>query len=179
MQNNFPKTNFFAALLMLFVLAGFFFYVYRSININNEEARLIEENLQNEISKREEMRTLDNSIKAIQPELQALEKHYVSASDIVSLLETLETLASKVDNQAEVTSVDVLKDNTGLLVNMKTSGSFQNIYKFLTLLENSNYELEILAMDIRKSSSFYFENKDIQIPDWNANFRIKILSFLP
>ena len=33
---------------------------------------------------------------------------------------------------------------------IKASGSFEALYKFLTLLENSPYELDFISMDIQK-----------------------------
>jgi len=59
-------------------------------------------------------------------------------------------LAPKAGTVAQIDLVNTLPNNAGLIVGMKVSGSFQAIYKFLTLLENSPYELDFLSMDMHK-----------------------------
>jgi len=76
--------------------------------------------------------------------------------------------------KAKINSVDVATANSGLIVGLEVSGNFQEIYKFLTLLENSPYEIDFFhgctcAWDGRKCQSF-------QNPDWEAIFRIQLLA---
>jgi translation initiation factor IF-2 len=103
---------------------------------------------------------------------------------VVPFLDTLEGLATKVGIKAETASVDIAPDSLSLLVKINTSGSFEAIYKFLTLLENSPYELEFTGFDMQKEDSILATpdlvlNKDIkkQNSKWRATFNIKLLSF--
>ena len=125
------------------------------------------------------METLDNSIKIIDKEMIELETHFAKSSDIVPFLDTIEGLASKVNISAEVVSVNILTNHTGLTVGAKTSGTFSEIYKFLALLENSPYEIEVTSIDMRRETELNSEeNKNTTVPKWNITFEIKLLSFI-
>ena len=133
---------------------------------------------QNETNRRNEIKSLERSIKAIDQEKILLESHFAQSSNIVPFLDTIEQLASRVKAKSEVVSVDILKDVNQFLVVIKTSGSFESIYKFVKLLENSPYELEIASLDIQKSSAQTVSDKKVAIPQWEAVFKIKLLSFI-
>ena len=97
-------------------------------------------------------------------------------------LDTVEGLAPKAGVKAEVTSVDVLSNSNGLVVGMKASGTFNGLYKFLILLENSPYELEFISMNMQSETVVTVSNtedKNALVPKWNTAFKIKLLSFLP
>ncbi|MEI8175115.1 MAG: hypothetical protein WCG28_04155, partial [bacterium] len=102
--------------------------------------------------------------------------HFAQSSNIVPFLDIIEGLATKVGTKAEVTSVDPLGDNAGLSVGMKASGSFSSVYKFITLLENSPYELEFVSMNIQKGIEADAKGNVSEV--WNAIFRLKLLSFM-
>jgi hypothetical protein len=59
----------------------------------------------------------------------------------------------------------------------QTSGSFEAIYKFLNLLENSPYELDFLSMDMHKMAPDVVV-KGAQNLKWEAVFKIKLLTFV-
>ncbi len=127
-----------------------------------------EKEWQTEANRRNEIKTLNDSVKMIEEEKIRLETHFAKSSDIVPFLDTIEGLAPKVSVETEVSAVDVAEDHSGLLIGMKASGTFSGLYKFLTLLENSPYELKFIGMDINKETA----------SKWNAVFQIKLLSFI-
>ncbi len=122
------------------------------------------------------MRSLANLIDHIESERAVLDTHFVRSSDIVPFLATIESLAQKVGGKAEVTSVDIPQDDSLLVVELKAGGSFEALYKFVMLLENSPYELLFISANI--------QNPGIQdLPtsgasEWTATFKINLLSFL-
>ena len=107
-----------------------------------------------------------------------LESHFTQSSNIVPLLNTIEQLSLKVGAKSKVTSVDISKDKTILMVAVGTSGSFNAVYKFLMLLENSPYELEFVSVDMQKTGAPTVSGKIIVSPQWEAIFKIKLLSFV-
>lgn len=136
---------------------------------------------QTETSKRSQVASLDRLIKSIAQEKTLLESHFAESTNIVPFLDTIEKLATSVKADSQVISVDIAKDKTSLTVQLKATGSFQSIYKFLTLLENSPYELDFTSVDIRTdtlTSSPDSEEK-AESPEWTADLRIKLLSFTP
>ena len=76
---------------------------------------------------------------------------------------------------------------------VKTPGTFDSLYKFLTLLENSPYELEFVGMDLTREGDFTsvavetpadgtgaqtIVPPSIKIPRWQATFDVRLLSFI-
>lgn len=179
MQSNFPKTSLLFSIIFFVCSLFVFLFFYRAINENNQKAQEKEEAWLVEKIKREEMKTLDNSVKMIESERAQLETHFAESSDVVPFLDTVEGLASKLGVDAEVVSVNILTDYTGLTVGIKAEGTFSSLYKFLALLENSSYEIEVTSINMQRETELNSaESKNASVPKWNINFEIKLLSFV-
>lgn len=169
MQSNFPKIQLILSSILFFACLVSFAFIFRAIDNNNRELELKETTWQKEFIRREDIKKLDRSVKIIEAERGELETHFAKSSDVVPFLDTLEGLARMADTKAETTSVDITPDKMSLLVGMKVSGTFGNIYRFITLLENSPYEIEFAGFDVHKEGD---------TDRWNAAIRIKLLSFI-
>ncbi len=181
MQNNFSKIPLSLSIIFFIFSSLALFYFYRETNKNNEESQSAEIQWQTETLRRDEIKTLDRSIKTIEDEKAQLETHFAQSSNIVPFLDTIEELGSKTSAKAEVASVNIvniLENRTGLMVGVKASGTFNSLYKFLTLLENSPYELEFVSMNMNRKTELEIGNKNIAVPKWDAVFKIKLLSFV-
>ncbi|HTE48300.1 MAG TPA: hypothetical protein VK675_00120 [Candidatus Paceibacterota bacterium] len=176
MQSNFPKIPFFGSVIFFIVSCLFLIYFSRLINNNDSVAQLKESQWQIETQRRDEIKALDRSVKIIETERADLETHFAKSSDIVPFLDTIEGLASQVGGKAEVTTVALSVDHSGLLVGMKADGTFGQLYKFLTLLENSPYALQFVSMDLKKGISV--PDPNAKLGDWEMIFNIKLLSFI-
>jgi hypothetical protein len=179
MQNNFKKFKKIPLIISLFFFLLSFFawlFIYKNIGDNNQIFDEVEMQLQDEATKKDEIRSLDRLLKAVEPERTLLDSHFIKSSNVVPLLDTIEKLAPQVKVKAEVASVDILSGNASLVVGVKAVGSFQGIYKFLTLLENSPYQLEFLSMNLQQIGGTTLPPKG-QVSDWSAVFKIKLLSF--
>lgn len=179
MPKNFPKIALLLSLIFFIFSCVAFLFLYKTVNKNNEESRLREQEWHSEALRRDEIRTLDNSVKIIESERTKLETHFAKSSDVVSFLDTIESLAPQTGAKAEVTSADISQDYTTLLVGLKASGTFSSLYKFLTLLENAPYELEFVGVEMHKEGGTEVVGKDVKLPKWNMVFKIKLLSFVP
>lgn len=160
--------------IIFFVFFSFVFvFLYKDINNKKEAIQIAQEKWQTETTRRENIKFLIDSVESIKTEKTLLDSHFVQSSDVVPFLDTIEGLAKNVGANAEVISVDVVKDNSSLVVQMSASGSFETIYKLILLLENSPYDLEFILVDIKNLNSSIKK-----IPQWTATFQIKLLSFL-
>jgi hypothetical protein len=163
--------------IIFFLFSCFIFiFLYKNINKIKETLQIAQEKLQVETSQRDNIESLINSVKVIEPERILLENHFIKSSDIVPFLDTIEKLARNVEVNAEVISVDLPKDNPSMIVEMKAVGNFESIYKLITLLENSQYETEFVSVNIQNSNT-----GDLLIsknPQWSAILRIKLLSYI-
>lgn len=178
-QSNFSKMSLFLSAIFFCIFLSIFLFLYKAVDNNNRESQLKEEKWQNEALRRDEIKMLNRSVKTVKEERAQLETHFAQSSDIVPFLDTIEELGDKVGVKAEFTSVDILKDSTGLMVSMKALGTFQALYKFITLLENSPYELEFVRMDMQRETEPSNANgKNISVSKWRVTFEIKLLSFV-
>ena len=180
MQKNYYKKLLIIPLVFLLSCCLIFLFVYKNIGSNNKISEQYLTGWQEEASRRDGAQSLNESIKTIEKERISLETHFVQSSNVVPFLDTIEKLASQVQAQAEIVSVDIPKDDTSLVVDMKVTGTFVSIYKALALLENSPYELEFMSVNIQKSTT---ENtsatdKNLKQGPWSADLKIKLLSFI-
>ncbi|MBP6883964.1 MAG: hypothetical protein KBC06_01900 [Candidatus Pacebacteria bacterium] len=175
---KFKKIPLFFALLFLSASAYSFYYLYTQINTNQVDAEVMQNEWQTEAARRNEITSLDYLIKSTEEKRAILESHFAYASDIVPFLDTIEGLAVKAGATSEVVSVDILKDKSGLMVEIKAVGSFESVYKFLRLLENSPYELEFLSTDMQNAAVKAGADGKTTSSLWSADFRIKLLSFI-
>ena len=152
-------------------------FLYKTINGNNQKAESDMVLWQTEASRRSDINLLNSSLAQVADDRASLTTHFAQSSDVVPFLNTIEQLAPAVGATAEVDSVDTGTNNNQLIIELKVSGTFTEIYKFLTLLENSPYELNILSMDMHTATLTSVPSKNITTSDWEAIFRIQLLSF--
>jgi len=177
MKNNFPKAPLILSLTFFMFLSGAAIFSYQTINGNNQKAEQELATWTAEAHRRDNIISLNHSLQQNAPEEALLQAHFARSSDIVPFLDTIEKLAGAAGVVAEMNSVDTGADNSKLVIGLKASGSFGAIYKFLTLLENSPYELDFLSMDLHKMSSDTAGKTAIS--KWEAVFLIQLLSFIP
>ena len=179
MKNNFSKISLFISAAFFLMLSALSVFLYREIKNNNQKAEQENAEWRTEADKREEIISLNDSLQKISGDKTELETHFAKSSDVVPFLNTIENLAPEAGATAEIDSVDTGTDNS-LSIGLKASGSFEALYKFLTLLENSPYELDFLSMDLHKLTMPETPGKTVtKIPQWEAVFEIKLLTFLP
>ena len=178
MKNYFQKIPLFLSVIFFIVFSAIFVFLYGKINDNNQKAQQDMITWQQEASRRDQIISLDRLLQNIQGDRSQLETHFAKSSDVVPFLDTIEKLAPKVGAVAAVDSVVAGTDNTSLSVGLKASGSFESIYKYLTLLENSPYELDFISMDIHNLAPDT-SVKNVQSSKWEAVFKIQLLSFVP
>ena len=177
MKNNSKKILLGNAIVFFLISVVVFFFIYKEIKKNTDEIRKVEADLATEISKRDEIKTLNSYILSIQNEKAELETHFVQSSDVVPFLNTLERLGQGVGTKVEVNTISIAKDGTGLLVSLKDTGNFEQIYKFITLLENAPYELEFVSVDIGNSvQPDGATSKNTRA--WEAEINLKLISFI-
>ena len=178
MQNRQKKFSFSLSIIVFIFLCIIFFFFYNEIKNNIQISKNIQNDLQKEIIKRAEVKSFNNSFKIIEADKILFETHFVQGSDIVSFLDTIEKMADSVGTKAEVSLIEISKDNTGLILEMKDSGDFSQVYKFITLLENSSYELEFNSVEMHSYTKEDGAKNNIQKIEWEANLSIKLVSFI-
>jgi len=179
MQFIFQKKSLILSIIFFVFSCFVFVFLYREVNGKREILQQAQEKWQTETTRRENARSLVNSIEIIKSERNLLETHFVQSSDVVPFLDTIEKLAKEVGAEAEVVSVNIDKDSSSLMVEMKAQGSFETIYKLIMLLEHSPYNLEFVLANIQnRNEENISANKNNKPQPWIATFQIKVLSFV-
>jgi len=179
MKNNFQKIFLFISITLLLLFSLAFIFLYKEINNNNQKTQQATINLQTERRQRDEIISLDQTLQKIASDRILLENHFIKSSDVVPFLNIIEKLAKEAGVSAQINSVNAKTDNTELTVELKASGRFEAIYKFLTLLENSPYVLDFLSMDMHKLLFPVGSGKNVVDESWEAILKIQLLSFVP
>jgi hypothetical protein len=180
MKNKSQKILLFLSIASFLILCALFFFFYQKIENNIAVAKQLQVNLQTEIAKREQIEDFNNSFKSITPDETLFETHFAQSSNIVPFLNAIEQMADSVGTQSEVSSISVAGDNTGLIVDMNDTGSFSQVYKFITLLENSPYELQFDSVDMSITIPNTPDKKKGSAKGnvWQATIEMKLISFI-
>jgi len=175
---KFKKAPFLLSVLFLLAACLVFIFLYRETKQNQKITEELQTQWQKETERREEMKLLEHSIQKIDDQRILLETHFVQSSNVVPFLDTIEQLATSSKAASEVTSVDLSPENTELAVTIETFGSFEALYRFLALLENSPYELEFVSVDFEKQNVGVGTEDKNTGPAWRAVFGVRLLSFV-
>ncbi len=196
MKNYFKYISLAIAVLCLGGLLAGFYFLYATILTSGEKTNQILAEVENETARREEIKLINKSIDTIKQDRDVINTHFAHSTDIVPFLNTIESLAPRAGAKVETSSVDALKDDTGLMVRLKVEGSFNSIYKFLMLLENSPYELDFSELIIDRVSEVEItpieqptqteEGLPMEAPEpivrkdpkWQGVITVKLLSFI-
>lgn len=163
--------------VIFFIFSVFSFaYLLNETKKNKEDFNRMEIASQEESFERYDLSALERSLKAIVLEKEELDKHFVKKDNIVDFLNYLEKLGGLVELETKISSVEAVEGLRAevLEVGIKTLGTFEANYKFLKLLESSNYEIDINHFDLRKQNV-----KDDGSGLWSSNIFIELLSFVP
>jgi Tfp pilus assembly protein PilO len=172
MKFKLPKTSLLLFLVLFLASAGVFLFLLGEVESKKRETIALRGEWLAEKSKRDNIENLATFMERYQQDIGELESHFVTSKDVVSFLDLMEGLGNKVGATSEVTLIDVPKDQSYLTVEIKASGNFESIYKFISLLENSPYELEIMSMRMDSNSQTEGQNS------WSSVLKIKLLSFV-
>jgi hypothetical protein len=188
MKNSFKKFKkgpLISAFIFLIASVAVFVLLQKEINKNYQTSKDRETELAAEALKKTETKSFEQILKTVESERALLDKHFIKNSDVALFLDVIENLAPQVKATAEVTEVAVAPDNTSMTVGLKADGSFEALYKFIKLLENSPYQLEIYSMSMQRigasaESTVVEEGGEVkEVVKWSAVFKIKLLSFIP
>ena len=174
MKNKTIQNWLIVSIIVFIAICFTFFFFYREIENNIKISEQLQADLQKEISKREEIKDFNESFKLIENEKNLFETHFVQRSNVVPFLNKIEDMGKGVGTKAEVSSIEIANDNTGLIMQMKDVGTFSRVYKFITLLENSPYELEFNSINMYSGSTDLKTKESL----WEASFTIKLVSFI-
>lgn len=178
-KKNISKIIFVISAVLFMLAVVIFFFTYSEIQKNSEKLNAYNTEWNTMAGQKSGVYSLSHLLDDISKEKEEIDGRFASESDVVVFLDTLELLAPKTGVKMEVGSVSSKGENTRLQIGLKAMGSFSSVYKFLTLLENSPYELDFLSVDIHKTQISSSGDKKTKEPTWEGIFKIQLLSYIP
>ena len=113
-----------------------------------------------------EIRRAEVFLEGAKGKTEAIERYFVSESEIVSFIEKLETAAGESGVELEVAAASVLPgQDTSPVFELHASGEFAGLFRYLLLLENFPHLLSVEKADFRKSSP------------WEMQVTVKLVSY--
>jgi hypothetical protein len=177
MDNKFKKNSLALSIIVFLIFCGLFSFLYQGIENNLKISKETQVSLQQEAEKRQQVKDFNDSFKLIEKDKTLFETHFAQSSDIVPFLNTIEKMASSVGTKSEVSAIKVAEDGTGLILEMKDTGRFSQVYKFIMLLENSPYELEFTSVLMHTGTDDTDKN-NTKGSGWEATLKMKLVSFI-
>lgn len=169
MMNKKTKKILIWALIFNILVIGMYSVLFLQVRKKVLESTIAIESLENNISKEKNLRFLKGVLKETVVEREKVESYFVDNDMVVGFIEKIESLGISADVALDLRGVSVEGDQKKVLkLDFKILGSFENIFYFLTLLENLPYKIQFTeAFMVRSSDS----------NDWEGNFKMNLLSF--
>jgi hypothetical protein len=113
--------------------------------------------------------------------MNTIDPYFLSADNIVPLLETIESYARSSGVALEFDSAALSSDGAHIDIDMTAGGSFSSVYRFLTLVEAAPFELGIKSATLSTTSVTDTSNakKPITRSGWSAHVSLSVYSVDP
>lgn len=167
---------FFALVVILYV------YGFLWIKHENEYTSGLASQLTTETQQQDDERRLAQAIKETDADRTKLNSYFVTGDGSVQFLGTIEGYGAASGTQAKFDSVDYDSVKKELTMSLHITGTFQDVYQNILMLENAPYEFDfqriILARDDSQSGTTAKKSSGSPIWDADVNFGLKSVSVI-
>ena len=169
MKNKKLIISIFLVVLVSSGIIGSWFYLCYAVGVkksNVDEANHRIKTIEKQI---EESRSLESFLKEIEEDKKRIKSIFLTEDVVVNFIRDLEVLARNSGVVMKLTAIDI--DNVqklgGAHFRLSVNGRFSEVYRYLTLLENIEYQVSIKAAHLQESND-----------SWLGNFEIILNSFV-
>lgn len=181
------KNKFFATIFVLFVLiflasAGWF-YVFSKISSERKEILELRKNILQGDKKSADEKSLARFLGGIKDEKSLIESVFLKGDDLIRLIKVLESIGEDSGVSLKISAISTEKKEASKpVISLSAEGTFEQLFKYLYLLENIPYLITINNVSFQKeevgNESAQGNNKKIgAVPGWQALFSIKLESY--
>lgn len=167
-------------IIIFFIILSVFVFGFLSFNKTVKGLKSLSEEVLQENSKKEQVSNLISDFAKSKEDIDFVSSSLVSSGGEVSIIEYIEGLAKQMGLNIEISSVLIEKENeltpnnlSNLVLNIKVSGNWRQVFNFLGLLESIPYKISIDKM------SFVYTNDGDKSKEkiglWEGVFTVKIL----
>ncbi len=164
-------------LSILVCLAVFGVYgTYSLIRKNIQKTVAADNRTAEQLAATEARKNLEDSIEKIGPEIDHLSSHILNQDQIVGFIEDIESRARKLNLKIEVQSAEERNHETLdkykiLELTVKTDGSWNNTYRYISLLESLPYKSTLGMVSLAASSQQGSSTQAI----WAGSYKLSVL----
>lgn len=139
-----------SSIVMLGSLATLIFF-FKIIENKNKHTSATLVTLANKIVKKENSKALKDQIDEVALIRESTNKHFVNGGEMDSFIDYLEGLGKDAGTEVRIEDFKVSPDDKNTLsVKLSSKGSFNNVMKFLSIIENTQYQVYINKMILGK-----------------------------
>ncbi|QQG45989.1 MAG: hypothetical protein HYY55_03360 [Candidatus Niyogibacteria bacterium] len=162
------KTIIILFLLNALAIFGWWLF-YRRLDDAGGRIGVLREEIFAADAKQKNIKLLEETLQSIGDDRSKIEDVFVDEKSVVGFIENLEKVAADAGASLEISSVSLQAkvEDGGPSFNLNLEGSFGRLLKFLTLLENINYQVKI------GTARFSVLNSGI----WDLQVKLNLLSY--
>ncbi len=169
-----------SSILLLIIVGALYAYCFLQIKHENEYTSGLSKQLLTESQKQDDDRRLAIAIKETDEGRTKLNSYFVTGDGSVHFLGIIEGYSDVAGTQAKFTTVDYDTAKNKLIMSLRITGTFQDVYQNILMLENAPYELEFNRIIFSKDGGQAVDatKKTPTVPTWNVdiNFALKSVS---
>lgn len=161
-------------IFMLFAVSVFVF-LFRDIKLKNENSSRMALEIERHTAQRNNLSNLQRTIKETKDQRKVLESYIVDEEQIDKFIGWLEEMGAPVGVKVVVNSVSRVGEGSMLSVDITSSGSFNEVLNFSSLLENSSYKINIEKFFLSKM----IQGGDEENPEreyWQSQITFNVVS---
>jgi hypothetical protein len=180
MKKNNTILNFIFSLIVTIVLIGIFLFILNIIKNKNQHISAVFNTLQEKITEKERADNSKGKIQEIKLLQSSLNQYFIDSNQIDKFVSYLEDIGLVTGAQVTVKGIEVLKKENNLIsFKLSANGTFEEVMKTITLLENIPYQIKIMQVYLNKNIDKYVEvteTKKLTSSVWQADISFNILA---
>lgn len=165
-----------SAIFLSSVVVSVFIYIQTSKNITETSQNIKE--IKEQESRDSQAKSLESLVERTEDTVDTLKKYLLPDSDIVHLVEVLESLGRETKTSVNITALEA-EDSSSLdygainkvKAHIEVSGSWDGVLAFMTFVESLPYKSTISNVTLRKSEISEKQKNS----NWGLSFNIDIL----
>ena len=162
------------------VIMSFVFFL-RIIKNKNEHTSVVIATLEEKMTQKENATIFAEKVEEIKSLNNLISARFIDPNKIDEFVSYLENLGSVTQATISVKGIDVPKETKNIInIELTVEGSFEQVSRTLTLLENIPYQVEVMKIYMNKNiQPNAKDDEKVKTPetsDWQADITFNILS---
>lgn len=185
MEHAAAKRTLLFAIILNLLLGGAYGLLFYLLQKENNEALAISQSIESKKTVEDEAIALRHIVNTTKEDREKLESYFVRSEQIDAFIESLKAIGAEADAAVILQSLTETKDQS-LLIELRVTGTFNNIFYLTKLIEHLPYRLEFkkaywsvlgspagAATDAGKGKT-----SPERRSHWEANFVIELFGFI-